>query len=126
MNEYDKNIDQLIHDLLKSGMETPSPDLSARIMQRIAQEIPVLKKAYLLRPVSFPNFMHLFRWGVAGYVGIAVFIIFVLLNTSTSETMTYIWDSYKEMIILVLIIVSIISSIFFYSALDRMLFPNRN
>lgn len=63
MKEYDKNIDQLTHDLLKSGMETPSPDLSARIMQRIAQEIPVLKKTYLLRPVSFPNFMHLFRWG---------------------------------------------------------------
>ncbi|MCD7976082.1 MAG: hypothetical protein LUG51_02595 [Tannerellaceae bacterium] len=125
MNQDDKMIDQLTRDLMRSGMESPSPDLSLRIMQKIAQEVPVTRKTYLIPPVSFPNFMSLFKWGVAGYVIVCALIIVIFINSPVSGMISGFWVDHKEVVLYFLTLIGIVSSILFYSALDRMLFPDK-
>lgn len=125
-NISDKELDKLTRSLLEEGLETPSPDLGLRIMDRIMQEAPLAvpetgEMQQAVRKVKMKSSLNPFA--ILGFLILYLVVgglLFVLLTRQPGGA-SHALDGLKDKLPFILTMAAVVGSLVFYSTLDRIL-----
>lgn len=119
MNTTDKEIEKLMHDLMRCSVPEPSPGLGNLIMERILKEAPIAPRPVMKVSLKFGLTMPVILISLIIYMVLFVGILFLLQSYQGGPGVML--SGLKEMLPYLLTVTAIAGSLVFFSTLDKIL-----